>query len=95
MKQVVGVKAELDHDAERQAWALLPPCSLTQDRFSYPWGSIRLSAACPKVLTSAITSWAARKLLIRSYILLRDQIDYAEFGRRAVAARLARLASKA
>jgi transposase len=38
---------------------------------------------------------AARKLLIRSYILLRDQIDYAEFGRRAVAARLARVASKA
>ena len=37
----------------------------------------------------------ARKLLIRSYILLRDHIDYAEFGRRAVAARLARLASKA
>jgi transposase len=35
----------------------------------------------------------ARKLLIRSYILLRDGIDYAEFQRRAVAARLARLAS--
>jgi len=32
----------------------------------------------------------ARKLLIRSYILLRDGIDYAEFTRRAVAARLAR-----
>ncbi|MFY9620860.1 MAG: IS110 family transposase [Pyrinomonadaceae bacterium] len=32
----------------------------------------------------------ARKLLIRSYILLRDRIDYAEFQRRAVAARLAR-----
>jgi transposase len=32
----------------------------------------------------------ARKLLIRSYILLRDEIDYAEFRRRAVAARLAR-----
>jgi len=32
----------------------------------------------------------ARKLLIRSYILLRDEIDYAEFQRRAVAARLAR-----
>jgi transposase len=32
----------------------------------------------------------ARKLLIRSYILLRDEIDYAEFLRRAVAARLAR-----
>jgi transposase len=31
----------------------------------------------------------ARKLLVRSYILLRDQIDYAEFQRRAVAARLA------
>ena len=33
---------------------------------------------------------AARKLLIRAYILLRDEIDYAEFKRRAVAARLAR-----
>lgn len=32
----------------------------------------------------------ARKLLVRSYILLRDEIDYAEFQRRAVAARLAR-----
>jgi transposase len=32
----------------------------------------------------------ARKLLIRSYILLRDGIDYAEFQRRAVAAGLAR-----
>ena len=32
----------------------------------------------------------ARKLLIRAYILLRDEIDYAEFRRRAVAARLAR-----
>jgi len=32
----------------------------------------------------------ARKLLVRSFILLRDQIDYAEFQRRAVAARLAR-----
>jgi transposase len=32
----------------------------------------------------------ARKLLIRSYILLRDEIDYAEFNRRAVAVRLAR-----
>jgi transposase len=32
----------------------------------------------------------ARKLLIRAYIMLRDQIDYAEFQRRAVAARLAR-----
>jgi transposase len=31
----------------------------------------------------------ARKLLVRSYILLRDEIDYAEFQRRAVAARLA------
>lgn len=28
----------------------------------------------------------ARKLLVRSYILLRDEIDYAEFQRRAVAA---------
>jgi transposase len=32
----------------------------------------------------------ARKLLIRSFIMLRDEIDYAEFQRRAVAARLAR-----
>jgi transposase len=31
---------------------------------------------------------AARKLLIRAYIMLRDEIDYAEFRRRAVAARL-------
>jgi len=33
---------------------------------------------------------AARKLLIRAYIMLRDEIDYTEFRRRAVAARLAR-----
>jgi hypothetical protein len=33
----------------------------------------------------------ARKLLIRAYIMLRDEIDYAEFRRRAVAARLGRL----
>ena len=33
---------------------------------------------------------AARKLLIRAYIMLRDGIDYAEFRQRAVAARLAR-----
>jgi transposase len=32
----------------------------------------------------------ARKLLVRSYIMLRDEIDYAEFHRRAVAAQLAR-----
>ena len=32
----------------------------------------------------------ARKLLIRAYIMLRDEIDYAEFKRRAVAAALAR-----
>jgi transposase len=32
----------------------------------------------------------SRKLLIRTYIMLRDEIDYAEFQRRAVAARLAR-----
>ena len=31
-----------------------------------------------------------RKLLIRAYIMMRDEIDYAEFRRRAVAARLAR-----
>lgn len=36
---------------------------------------------------------AARKLLIRSYILLRDGIDYAEFLARGVAARPARLAT--
>src|SRR3989440_7184072 len=34
---------------------------------------------------------AARKLLIRAFIMLRDEIDYAEFRRRAVATRLARL----
>jgi hypothetical protein len=39
----------------------------------------------PKAKTAA-----ARKLLIRTYIMLRDEIDYAEFRRRAVAARLAR-----
>jgi len=33
-----------------------------------------------------------RKLLIRAYIMLRDEIDYAEFQRRAVAARLAPVA---
>ena len=32
---------------------------------------------------------AARKLLIRAYIMMRDEIDYAEFRRRAVADRLA------
>jgi transposase len=32
----------------------------------------------------------ARKLLVRSFIMLRDQIDYAEFIRRGVAARAAR-----
>jgi transposase len=37
----------------------------------------------------------ARKLLIRAYIMLRDEIDYAEFRRRAVAARLAREVTKA
>jgi hypothetical protein len=34
----------------------------------------------------------SRKLLIRAYIMLRDEIDYAEFQRRAVAARSAPLA---
>ena len=43
----------------------------------------------PKAKTAA-----ARKLLIRSYIMLRDEIDYAEFRRRAVAARLARKAHR-
>jgi transposase len=37
---------------------------------------------------------AARKLLIRAYIMLRDEIDYAEFRRRAVAARLARCSQR-
>lgn len=37
---------------------------------------------------------AARKLLVRSYIMLRDEIDYAEFRRRAVAARLARQSTR-
>ena len=32
----------------------------------------------------------ARKLLVRSFIMLRDQIDYVEFVRRGVAARVAR-----
>jgi transposase len=32
----------------------------------------------------------ARKLLIRSFIMLRDEINYAEFRQRAIAARLAR-----
>ena len=36
---------------------------------------------------------AARKLLIRSYILLQDKIDYAEFLSRGVEARTARLAT--
>ena len=31
----------------------------------------------------------SRKLLIRAYIMLRDEIDYAEFQRRAVPARSA------
>ena len=38
---------------------------------------------------------AARKLLIRAYIMMRDEIDYAEFRRRAVAARLARRSTRA
>jgi len=38
---------------------------------------------------------AARKLLIRAYIMLRDEIDYAEFRHRAVAARLARRGPRA
>jgi len=36
----------------------------------------------------------ARKLLVRSFIMLRDEIDYAEFQRRAVVARLARQSSR-
>ncbi len=43
----------------------------------------------PKAKTAA-----ARKLLIRTFIMLRDEIDYAEFRRRAVAARLARQSSR-
>ena len=34
----------------------------------------------------------ARKLVIRSYILMRDEIDYEEFLRRGVEARLSRVA---
>lgn len=41
----------------------------------------------------AITA-VARKLLIRCFIMLRDNIDYAEFRRRAVEARLARQSSR-
>ena len=37
----------------------------------------------------------ARKLLIRAYILLRDQIDYAAFQQRGSEARLARVSAKA
>jgi transposase len=37
---------------------------------------------------------AARKLLIRAFIMMRDEIDYAEFRRRAVAVRLARLGQR-
>lgn len=37
---------------------------------------------------------AARKLLIRAYIMMRDEIDYAEFRRRAVVARLARASQR-
>jgi transposase len=37
----------------------------------------------------------ARKLLIRAYILLRDEIDYAEFQRRGIEARPARVYTKA
>ncbi len=33
----------------------------------------------------------ARKLLVRSFIMLRDKIDYAEFVRRGVEARSARV----
>ena len=36
----------------------------------------------------------ARKLLIRAFIMMRDEIDYAEFRRRAVAAQLARQARR-
>jgi len=39
----------------------------------------------PKALAAA-----ARKLLLRAYILLRDEIDYDEFRRRGVTARPAR-----
>ena len=51
----------------------------------------RLATRCgrPKAKTAA-----ARKLLVRSFIMLRDEIDYAEFRRRAVAARLARQSSR-
>lgn len=36
----------------------------------------------------------ARKLLVRSYIMLRDELDYAEFQQRAVAARQARQSTR-
>ena len=35
--------------------------------------------------------WIARQLLVRTYIMLRDEIDYAEFVRRGVAVRSARV----
>ena len=43
-----------------------------------------LSAAKAKVAV-------ARQLLVRTYIMLRDEIDYAEFVRRGVAVRSARV----
>jgi transposase len=48
----------------------------------------RLKPRCgaAKALTAT-----ARKLLIRSFIMLRDEIDYAEFRRRGIEARSARL----
>jgi transposase len=47
----------------------------------------RLQARCKRPKAKVAV---ARKLLVRSYILLRDEIDYAEFQGRAVAARSAR-----
>ncbi len=47
----------------------------------------RLKAKCG--MAKAITA-TARKLLIRCFIMLRDEIDYAEFRRRGIEARSAR-----
>lgn len=44
----------------------------------------------PRRGSQKATVAVARKLLIRAYVLLRDEIDYAEFQRRALAARPAR-----
>jgi transposase len=48
----------------------------------------RLKVRCG--VAKAMTA-TARKLLIRCFIMLRDEIDYAEFRRRGIEARSARL----